>query len=239
MRSRSTEVPGPKGAELPHQSSCHLKVAQIDFNHPAADVLFPGCHDEGSQCRCSEAGHESRWANRFDVRDLKIFCREFFWNFTPGNGGCTVTQMETDTKECCRCGESSSLATNTSERGSRPAELAPTIKKGFINKSQGVKLPDERTMEDLERELEELKEEEKELFATFFNLYAEHQKMVLEYQGCRVHIEKMKPCAIKAAELLKQMAERCKLMDLDDPEPEGSQTPPPEDKKDVSLGGNM
>lgn len=88
-------------------------------------------------------------------------------------------------------------------------------------------------MEDLEKELEELKAEEKELFETVYNLYAEHQKLVLEYQGCLIPLKKMKPCAVKAAELLAQMTERCRLMDLDDPESEGRQTLVSKDKKEV------
>jgi hypothetical protein len=150
-----------------------------------------------------------------------------------------MTQMEFDIKESCRCGEGPSLAPTTSETGCQTADLTPTIKKGFMNKSQGVKLPDEHTMEDLVRELDELKQQEKQISETFFNLYAQHEKMVLEYQGCLVQLKKMKPCAIKAAELLAQMTERCRLLDSDDPEQEGTQTPPAKDKKQGNLDGKM
>jgi hypothetical protein len=171
-------------------------------------------------------------------RELNIFCREFSRNFTPVKKDCTMTQMDVDTKESCRAGENSSPVTTTETRR-QPADLTPTIKNGFINEFQGVKLPDERTMEDLVRELEELKQEEKKILETFFNLYAEHQKMVLEYKGCLVQLKKMKPCAIKAAELLAQMTERCRLMDLDGNEPEGNQIPPAKDKKEGNSGGKM
>jgi hypothetical protein len=147
-----------------------------------------------------------------------------------------MTQLEVDTTEPCRGSVDPSPATTTLETGRPGADLTPTIKKGFVNISPGVELPDERTMEDLERELEEFKQEEKEMFETFFNLYAKHQKIVREYESCQVQLKKMKPCAIKAVELLAQMTERCRLMDLDGPEAEENQTLVAKEKKEGNFG---
>jgi len=97
-------------------------------------------------------------------------------------------------------------------------------------------LPDERTMEDLEKENEELQQKERELCQTFFTFDSNYRELMREYQGCQAQVKKMKPLSINAARLLAKMTERCKSMELD--VPEGSQTPPTRRKRAENLEGN-
>jgi hypothetical protein len=127
-----------------------------------------------------------------------------------------MIQMDVDIKEYLQGAEASALPRNPSGVNRRiRADGSPKIREGLVNKSKGVKLRPEPTLEGLKMELEVVMEEERKQCERFQAFYDEYLQLLLEYKVCQAKITKIKPSFTNAADLLANMTKQARLMELE------------------------